>query len=146
MKLEKALVCLFAIGFLMRIAGSPSAGLIMLASALAISLLYLGFSWWLLQEKGQRSNRLTSSVITGILFSLPPVAILFKLQDWQGAGLLLLVSLTYCSIILIVTMLKHRSANDETRKYLNGIMIRAGIFAVICGALYVIPAQMLPAG
>ena len=144
MKLEKILVCLFVIGFLMRIAGLPSAGLIMVVSALALSLLYLGFSWWLLQEQGLRRERLASSIITGILFFLPPLAILFRLQDWPGAGILLLVSLSYCSILLIVIMLKHRTADDETRKYLNGIMIRAGIFAVLCGALYVIPPDMLP--
>jgi len=143
MKLEKTLICLFVIGVIMKFTHVPMAGATMTVSATALSLLYLGFSWWLLQDKGERRKRVPLSVITGILFSVAPLAVLFKLQYWPGAGLMLLVSFTYCSILLLIMMLKQRMASMDANRYNNRIIVRAGIFAVLCSVLYLTPWRAL---
>ena len=143
MKLEKILVCLFAIGVIMKFTNVPMAGLILVVSTLGLSVLYLGFSWLLLSEKGARRQNLAISIVVGILFAQLPLGILFKLQYWPGAGIMLLLSLLYGGILLLVILLNHRHADHARKQYNSRIILRTVIFGVLCAVLYITPTSAL---
>jgi hypothetical protein len=130
---EKILILIAIIGLIFKLMNWPFAGLILTISLTSLSILYIGFSYFL--YKKTEKNNIALSIISGVFLSILLNGILFKLMHWPLAGIQLLLGIMHTAIIFVIAFILFFTS-DNLKQYCKKISIRTGIWLVIGILLY----------
>jgi len=115
--LEKILILTILIGIFTTIIFSNSAGGFVILSFTLLSLIYLFFSFALLNNirlrkafkkvsyKNISSKRIRFSIVTGVVLFISITTILYKFQLWPGVSLMNYIGVMLTPIILIILII-----------------------------------------
>ena len=143
MRTEKGLAITFLIGILFKLMHWPGASLILVLSLSTLAIIYFPGAFYFFCDKVIKKSNLALSIISGLLLSIIPIGILFKLQYWPGAGLYLLIGSVAAPIILILTLVLKSKAADELKTYYKNMTLRAVVLAAFSLILYLTPTATL---
>jgi magnesium-transporting ATPase (P-type) len=108
--------------------------LLITLTAFILSIIYLFFSFKLLNSNKKDSTEKTSSlrntgiILTGIILSLVVIGILFKFQRWPYGSFNLMVGILGLIPILIISIFKFKKTNAE---FYKNLLFRILIIGVI---------------
>jgi hypothetical protein len=149
-KIERFLIMLSLIGIIARMMLAGGSSLTLLLSLMSLSLLYMYFGFALFNDirlrdifkkasyKGLTTIHIVGAILAGLALSMACVGILFKVQSWPGATFDLGVSLSLCSIIIVISYSKIKGPH---RQYYKRITSRLVVATVISAFLLVIPRK-----
>ncbi len=109
---------------------------------LILSLLYFGFGFYLFSDKALGRQNIPFSITAGILLSILPIAILFKLLYWGGAEVMLVTGIICAFIVLIITVLSNKT-KDNLQTYYNNMLKRTIVLGLAVVVLYITPLSTL---
>lgn len=132
MKIERIYLLLFVIAIIMKllhIAGADET-LVLTLGSLAIGYFFCGF--YLFSVGNIRTQNILISILAGGFLSIPLMGILFKLQYWEGAGILSLYGTMFSSVILMVVLIMLvTGASEKLKVYYRNMAIRSSILFVL---------------
>ena len=117
-KAEIILAILALIGILLSVLHIPGGNILTVLTMTILSMVYFCLSFALLNGLGFRGMikndnykaisalRMVGAVLSGIVFSIAIIGILFRWMMWPGAGAMLLVSIPGFLIMLIIVLIK----------------------------------------
>jgi hypothetical protein len=141
MKFEKILICLFAIGIIAKFLDVPGGPLLMAVAACGLALLYLIGGYFLFCDRQSGKRKKGLSIFAGIALSIAPLAILFSLHYWQGAGILILESIVSLAVVLLMVMITMRKNDAKLAGYYRSVLIRTLAWVGVCMVLFLTPAR-----
>lgn len=112
--LEKILLCFLFLGVFFKVMHYPGASVLLVLSLGSLSMLYFGFSFLLLNKIRTRNAfkvasynnvsglRLLGSVFLGLLFSQALIGLLFRIQLYPGASVMLLTACFGLGIAIVI--------------------------------------------
>jgi len=151
-KLEKILGIIAIITLVLHLNNVSGATLLMSLTFFTLTFIYfyLGFAFFnniRLRDitkkesyKGVNTMKILGAIFGGLTLSITLLGILFKLQFWPGASLLLIIGLSALLIVTIISLIKYKV--NKSHLYKN-IIIRAAIIG-ICGIILLMsPSNIL---
>lgn len=142
MRTEISLTIAFIIGLIIKLMHWPGGAFIMVISLCSLMLVYLcGFYFF--RERKTKKHVLGLSIVSGVLFSIIPIGVLFKFQHWPGAGFNLLLGTTGALIMTVVMIIMSQKAEPELAPYFRKMIRRGAILTVLSASLYLLPAATL---
>lgn len=164
--LEKIFIAISLIGIFFKIQGYPGGSIILIIGLFFLSILYIAGLFFMLVDKTsvpitnendsfEDSNLATEqegnkrvytplqvvfSILGGLAFSVGVLGVLFKLQKYPGAAVMLLSGIFFISIVSIYAVLSFLKTKNIFSKRLT---IRALIILLIVGALYLFPSRTI---
>jgi hypothetical protein len=108
----------------------PLAGIIMTLGALVLSFLFLPSALVVLWKETKSGNKLLlfiSAFLSGVAFIL---GMLFKIQHWPGASLVISLGLLSCIFLLIPSLL-YQLFMDKEKKYKRTLYVTGSISVMI---------------
>lgn len=142
MRTELGLALFFLVGLVFKFLHLPGAGIITVLSLQILALVYaFGGAYFFKDSKTSASN-LALSVISGICLAIAVTGILFKLQYWPGA-VILLVGMIASIAALVATLVAKSKAEEEMHTYYKHMTIRTVVVASLTTLLYFTPNQAL---
>lgn len=151
-RVEKVFLIILIVSLIYKYLYGVGSSLLLLLSINLLAVFYLYFSFALLNDIEFRKifkkasypknvrKRLAISIFTGIAISTSLMGILFKIQDYPGADLLLLASLGFTMALSLITLYKNYKVDGDF--YFN-VFIRVGITALIIISMFKIPEKAL---
>lgn len=151
-RVEKVFLIILIVSLIYKYLYGVGSSLLLLLSINILAVFYLYFSFALLNDIEFRKifkkasypknvrKRLAISIFTGIAISTSLMGILFKIQDYPGADLLLLASLGFTMALSLITLYKNYKVDGDF--YFN-VFIRVGITALIIISMFKIPEKAL---
>lgn len=150
--LEKGLVLLAVIGIALRLMLMHGSMLLLTMSAVGLALVYIFFSFALFNGIrfrdlikrtsyiGVSATHIIGAILTGFTLAHACVALLFCLNLWPGAKVLLLMAIIPQMAILVLSMIKSRGAH---REFYRRILTRAATILGLCIVLFLLPQKTL---
>lgn len=132
MKLEKILICLFLIGLGFRLFNIPSGPFLMVVAGCSLSLFYLVAGYFLFRDSESKQRKNGLSILAGIALGIAPMALLFRLQNWEGNRFLLLEAVAAAAAVLVGTLYMMRKPDPLLENYYKSLLLRAGLWAAVC--------------
>lgn len=149
---EKTVVLLVLLSLWLKMSLMNGGAEFLMLALLLLSLIYtfLGFALFndiRLRDVFRRSSysgipgwHIAGAVLTGLALSVACVAVMFKLQSWTGASIVLLFSFILCAPVVVVSILKMRGRH---RLYYKGMLTRTGIAGFIVFSLLCMPNRLM---
>lgn len=135
MKTEKVFASIFVIGFLLKILEWTGGSILVVFSLITISLLYFPFGFYFLSYKTIERQSLRISIFSGLLLSISIIGILFKLQYWTNAQILLYVGIFSALLVLTIIAIVRSRRTDESKDYYKNMIIRSVIIVVLAAII-----------
>jgi hypothetical protein len=147
---ELILILLAVIALIMKIFHLPGALILSILGLPTIALFYfyLGFAFFngigfrkLFKKtsyKGISTQRIIGGIATGWALNASAMGILFKIQSYPGASILLWVGFIGLGFVSIFSLIKVRKSTDN---YYSKILKRVIPFGAICVFLFAIPSK-----
>lgn len=149
-KTELILILLALIALIMKLMYLPGSLILIVLSLSSLSLFYfyLGFAFFngirfrkiLKREsyKGISTQRIIIGIGTGFVLNIAAIGVLFKIQSYSGASMILLISLFGLGILMIFSVIKMR---ENTDNYYANIFKRVASFGAICVFFIAMPSK-----
>jgi len=140
-KLEIGIFIAIIIGLVLKLLHLPGTGILLVILLSTLSIFYLGGSWYLFKQEKQN---LPISIITGLVFSIAMVGILFKIQIWPGAkGMLSIANIGIIIMFLTSGLLYSLTKDIDMKQYYKTMLMRLLMITVLTGSLYFLPTREL---
>jgi hypothetical protein len=131
MKTEIGLTTAFVIGLIFKFSHLPGGNMLIVISMGAMAMLYFPLAFYFFSDKNIKTQNLALSIISGLLLSTVPLALLFKLLYWPGATVYSYTSVIG-SIISIITVLALRKGSaDNLKNYYKNMLTRTSILTAV---------------
>lgn len=143
MKTEKIFAAIFFAGLLFKVLHWPGAGPLIVISATSLSMMYMGFAFYFFCDKKIINQNIFLSVISGILLSTVPVGLMFKLQYWPGAQLMMLCAIVTAPLVLLLVLVFKGKATDALQVYYSNMLRRSLILIVLAVVFFITPSSTL---
>ena len=149
-KTELILILLALIALIMKLMYLPGSLILIVLSLPTLSLFYfyLGFAFFngigfrkiLKREsyKGISTQRIIIGIGTGFALNIAAIGVLFKIQSYSGASMILFISLFGLGILMIFSVIKMR---ENTDNYYANIFKRVASFGAICVFFIAMPSK-----
>lgn len=143
--LEKVMAVLIVIALFFKFFFIPGGGIIFTLSLTLLAILYYPFGVFLFTGIGFRKMfrktsyqgisawRIVGAIAAGFAFSTLSLGILFKIQLWPGAGVMLLSGLAFSLVVLIVAVAKFTRQQEA---FYREIIARSLVFGLVGLLLY----------
>ena len=134
-KAELILGILILTGIVLSVLHLPGGAVITVFIMPLLSMMYLCLGFALLNSislknesyKGLSTMRIVGSVLSGIIFSIALIGILFGWMMWPGASVMLLSSIAGLLIMLIVVLIKYFTKKDL---FYRNMLIRIAVIGI----------------
>lgn len=134
MRIEFGFLIVFLISLVFKFENWDKIGILPITFLPSVSIIYIVGSFFLFCDKEIKRQSIPFSVISGIFIALIPLGIVFKLQHWPGAQMILTTSFIFMIILLIVSiLLKKNNAKDELDTYYKKMIFRISFFIFLSG-------------
>lgn len=143
MRTEKTLAVVFVVAVLLMLFHVPGEGIITVISLSTLSMLYFPGAFYFFSDKDIKRQNLGLSIVSGLLLSLIPLGILFKIMHWPGGEMYLLLGSVSAPIILAFVYILKTKAADELTTYYKNMVQRTSVLAVLALTFYLIPSETL---
>jgi len=142
MKTELSLWSVVLCGLVMRVFNLSGNAEVLSIALMALSLLYLFGSFYFLKADRQQNRML--SIFAGIVLSIVPVALLFKVLFWPGAYMISIFAFAGLLPAFITTVILNGMPKASDKKlYYRRMIWRLGIASVMALCLLVVPTDVL---
>lgn len=130
MKTEIGLAIGFIVALTFKFMHWPFAGIlsVLFLGGLALTYLFGGF-FYFRYGTGDRKSHLFS-ILSGVVLSLIPIGILFKIQHWPGAAVLLLAAIVATPVLLAFSIIQRRNSKPELSKFYGQMVVRSSVLAL----------------
>jgi len=116
MKTEKIFTLVFISALVAKFLNIPGSSLLLMLSLLVLFLLYFPFAFYFFSDKIIRQQNIVVSIFGGMVLSIIPLGILFKLMLWPGYQVQLGMTLILTPLLLLLLIYLNKKSKDE----LNG--------------------------
>ena len=138
-KVEIVILVLFLIGVVMKIFQLPGSGVMLGLSLSVLSMIYFGFSW-LIFKPAEGKNVVAFSILSGLIYSILCSGVLFKIQIYEGASIILNVGITALVLVLLpIVFWGYRKGS--TKSYFAPHLKRILVIGSIALIIYSIPTN-----
>ena len=132
LKTEKIIFIIFLLALILKVTHTPGGKIFSIITLMPLSLFYFPFGFYFLSDKKVDNTTVAFSVVSGLLLSTLVIGDLFKLMNWSGATLVLVVGLVSCLPIAIISYLRYsQPKNLEHVTYYKNIFIRVLVFTLL---------------
>jgi hypothetical protein len=141
MKAEKIIIAFVVLGLFFKFMHFVGAGPILVVGFSSMAMMYLGGGFYFLQGENEQ-KRTGLAVVSGIVFGISCIGILFRIMYWPGGKAMLIIPAIALPIMLAIVFYLKGKENQplETDKKL---LIRLLIFSVFAITLYFISNKAL---
>ena len=143
MKTEKVLTSIFILALLAYFFNIPGHSLLLIVSLGILSFLYFPLAFYFYSDKTFKQRNVVLSVLGGMVLSIIPMGILFKLLTWPGYHVQLGTALVLTPILLVNVLFLSRKANEDTKTYYKNYMTRIIFWFTMCVAFHFISTVTL---
>jgi len=149
-KLEKILMIIMLIAFVMKLSLMPGGSSIASISMVLLSLIYFPFGFAFLNKiplqkifikdayKGMTSTRIICTIGVGLSFSAICMGILFKLNSWPGSNQDLMIGLVTLAIIIVIALFRKIKLKYEN----NSLMLSRIVILSVLGIMFLISPNL----
>ncbi|RYJ43197.1 hypothetical protein [Flavobacterium beibuense] len=144
-KAELILAILILTGIVLSVLHLPGGAMLLVLTMPVLSMMYLCLGFALLNGiplknesyKGLSTMRIVGSVLSGIVFSIALIGILFVWMMWPGASVMLLSSIAGLLIMLIVVLIKYFTKKNL---FYRNMLIRIAVIGIPVLLLFADPS------
>lgn len=149
---EKTLVIFVLISIIYKYFHGLGSSMLLIVSMNLLAILYFYLSFALFNninpkdifKKASYANttkrRISFAIVTGMALSISILGILFKIQDFPGADLLLIFGMLISLIITVVSLWKN---NKDKGNFFSNILVRSAVVTIFILILLRIPERKL---
>jgi hypothetical protein len=116
---------------------------ILIISLSLLSMVYFAGAFLFFSVGKPKENQIVLSVICGLLFSITPIALLFKIQIWSPNESIVTGAMIACFIALIVVLSVRSRFMKNDRKFIKRLLFRSIVLLAISSALLLISTPTL---
>lgn len=117
---ESIIISVALLGATFKIMHWPGANIIIVLTLSALALLYFPFGFYFLGSPEVKKP----AMLSGFVMSLIPIAIMFKVIHWPGAGFLLVSAATAAPVLVLILVLMRKKASADTIAWYNSMLQR----------------------
>ena len=143
MRTERVFVCLFIIVIIQKALHISDGGLIFILSSYGLSLIYLFGAFYFFCDGSIKRQNLPLSIISGILLSIAPVGILYKMEYIVDGMPWLVAAVAASGIVLVAVLLLRNRAGEELKTYYTNMRARSLFLFILTAILLLIPTRAL---
>lgn len=144
MRTEITFLALLLFGTILRFQHISGAGVLLTATAITFSFSYLVFGFYLFCDREVKRQNLALSIISGLALSTAPLAYLFQIQHWQGAGVMVLPVVLSSGILLLITIPLRLGDSEPLHRYYNRHLLRLSFWLGLALILWFLPSGAFP--
>ncbi len=131
MKIESVLSLLFVIALIFKKLHLPGSNIIFVTLLFSVATVYFIFAFYLFCDKTIQQHNILFSIISGILLSIAPLAILFEIMNWNNANKYILFGLPITIVIFILSFFLKSKAPIHLKTYYQNMLLRSGVLALL---------------
>jgi len=131
MKIESILTILFITFLIFKYFQLPGSNIIMVTFLISVSILYVFLSFYLFCDEKIQQQNLIFSILSGICISFAPVAILFKIMNWDNGNFYIFIGILLAVLIYIISYFLKSKAPDHLKNYYKNMLLRTGILTLL---------------
>ena len=143
MKTEIGFTTAFIIGLLFKFLHLPGGSIIVILSLGILSILYSSGGFYFFSDKTIKKSNIGFSIAAGLFLSIPLLGILFKIQHYPGATIMLLVGSLVAPVFLVLTLVLKSKATEELKVYYQNMTTRTVAITFFTILLYLTPVSTL---
>lgn len=141
MKTEKILFAFSLCGILLKLFNVVGSSIISVFSLSLLALLYFPFGFYFFCDKNIKTQNIALSIVSGLLFSMVPIGILFKVQSWHDGYMYLVISIATTPIIFFISYYLKSKEIGELINYYHNMINRSLILTIISVFFYLAPIK-----
>ena len=138
MRTEKILMSFFILGLFFKFFDLTFDSYILTVSLASLSLIYLIAAFYFFNDGDLKRQNLPLSIISGILLSIIPIGILFKLQHWAGGNNYLHIGILVTPVLLLMTFYLSKKSVEDLKTYYFQMKIRITTLLILSVLFYLI--------
>lgn len=138
MKTEKVLTLVFLVALIGYFFNTTGSLLLLLISLLGISFLYFPLGFYFYSDKNLKQQKIELSIIGGMVLSIIPLALLFKIAHWTGHEALFGIALILTPILLVALIMFNKKKSDELKTYYQNYLTRTVFWLLLLLCFYFI--------
>lgn len=131
MKIEGIFTVLFILALILKKIHLPGSNIIIVTFLISISMLYFFFAFYIFGGKKTQQQKYLFSIVSGILLSIAPIAILFKIMNWNNGNIYIVIGLPITIAIFIISFFLKSRAQSQLISYYKYMMVRTGILTLL---------------
>lgn len=143
MKTEKVLTTLFALAVLAYFYNVPGNSILLTLVLITLTFIYFPLSFYFYADKSIKQQNMVLSVLGGMVLSMIPLGILFKLLFWPGYTLQLIPTLFLTPILLVAVVFLSQRSSIELKTYYRNYLTRIVFWLLMSLVFFLIPAVTL---
>ena len=136
MKTEKTFIFIFLFALVLKFFNVPGASVLLIVTTPVLYLLYFPFGFYFFCDKILTQQNLVLSIMGGMFLSIAPMAILFKLLFWPGAGIQLMAAVIFLPVLLIIIILLSRGPRLDLKIYFKNYITRTVFWLIMSLVFY----------
>ncbi len=115
----------------------PTNAVLIISTSVLSMLYFLGAAYFFRAGKF-KANQALLSAICGVLFSIIPIALVFKIQVWTSHDNLVLASFLACAVALILVLATRPKFIEKDGVFIKRLLIRSVALMLISSAMFLI--------
>jgi hypothetical protein len=131
MRTEKTLFIIALTGGVLRTLEVPGASLVLVLALLALSVLYFPLAFYFFSDQELKRQNIPLSVAGGVVLSVVPMGMLFKIQHWEGSRIMLGTGMAGGLFITALIFILSKNAPKELRMYFLNMKIRSTLMTTL---------------
>jgi hypothetical protein len=124
---EKAVIGIALVGTLFKLQHWPGAGILLTVGLSSLAMLYFPMGFYFLTNKSEK----IAAAVSGLFLSYVPLGILFKVQHWPGASVMLTVSMVTVPMVYLALFFMRKKAKPDSLPFYNSMLLRITFLILI---------------
>lgn len=124
---EKAAIGIALVGTLFKLQHWPGASILLVIGLSGLAIHYFPLGFYFLTNKSEKAVAAAS----GFFLSFAPLGILFKVQHWPGASVMLTVAMVTVPLVYLALFFLRKKAQPDSLPFYNSMLLRTTFLIII---------------
>lgn len=124
---EKAAIGIALLGTLFKLQHWPGASILLVIGLSTLAMLYFPMGFYFLTNQSEK----IAAAVSGMFLSFVPLGILFKVQHWPGASVILTVAMVTVPLVYLALFFLRKKAQPDSLPFYNSMLLRTTFLIII---------------
>lgn len=124
---EKAVIGIALVGTLFKLQHWPGASILLVIGLSSLATLYFPMGFYFLTNKSEK----IAAAVSGLFLSLVPIGIMFKVQHWPGASVMLSAAMVSVPLVYLALFFMRNKAKPLSLPFYNSMLLRTTFLILI---------------
>ena len=124
---EKTVIGIALVGTLFKLQHWPGASILLVIGLSGLAMLYFPMGFYFLTNKAEK----TIAAVSGLFLSFVPLGIMFKVQHWPGASVMLTVGMVTVPLVYLALFFLRKKAQPDSLPFYNSMLLRTTFLILV---------------